>query len=89
MDGDSYTHDSYTLLRATDLIHEAVDHVISLEESDVSGGLQKELREWRDYRSGGGKEEDSGGVEDVACRKIEFELVRRIHKQLQSTPMGM
>ena len=85
MDGDSYSHDSYTLLQATGLIHEAVEHVLSQEGSEVSRTLQKELREWRDCRG----KEDSVGVEDVACRHIEFELVTRIHKQLQSTLMGM
>ena len=85
MDGDSYTHDSYTLLQATGLIHEAVEHVLSREGSEVSGVLRNELRKWRDGRGS----EGTAGVEDAACRRIEFELVARIHKQLQATPMGM
>lgn len=83
---DEYSHDSYTVLRATGLLHEAVDHVLAQERTEVSEGLRRDLQEWREKP----REREKYGVEDVdAMKPIPFELVRRVHEQLKQTPMGI
>ena len=78
---DVYTHDSYTLVRATAMMREAVAHLLTRE---VPEDLARELQSWR--RLGQGKGE--GHVQDVEGEPIPFQLVKRIHEQLQKMPMG-
>ncbi len=86
---DKYSHDSYTVVRVTGLIDEAVDHLLAQGTSEVPDDLRRELQEWRARRKEGGKPGDR--VEDVCVdtrEGVPFELVRRIHEQLKRTPMG-
>lgn len=78
---DVYTHDSYTLVRATAMMREAVAHLLTRE---IPEDLARELQSWR--RPGQGKGE--GHVQDVEGEPIPFQLVKRIHEQLQKMPMG-
>ena len=78
---DVYTHDSYTLVRATAMMREAVAHLLTRE---IPEDLARELQSWR--RPGQGKGE--GHVQDVEEEPIPFQLVKRIHEQLQKMPMG-
>ena len=70
---DSYTHSSYTLIQATDLIRQGVKHVLAQDGGRVPEDLRKQLTEWQ-----------NSGSANVG---ISFELVRRVHKQLSETPM--
>ncbi len=86
---DEYTHDSYTVVRATGLFQDAVDHVLAQRRAEVPEELSRELQEWRERREEGGRKGDKG-VEDLdAVEGIPFELVRQVHEQLQKTPMGI
>lgn len=85
---DSYTHDSFTVLRATELIREAVDHILSQRGLEASEELKRDLRKWHDTERVAEKNGD-GGVEEVKGGQIAFDLVRRIHQQLQKTPLGV
>ena len=78
---DVYTHDSYTLVRATAMMREAVAHLLTHE---IPEDLARELQSWR--RPGQGKGE--GRVQEVEGEPIPFQLVKRIHEQLQKMPMG-
>lgn len=78
---DVYTHDSYTLVRATAMMREAVAHLLARE---IPEDLARELQSWR--RPGQGKGE--GHVQDVEGEPIPFQLVKRIHEQLQKMPIG-
>ena len=78
---DVYTHDSYTLVRATSMVREAVAYLLTRE---IPEDLARELQSWR--RPGQGKGE--GHVQDVEGEPIPFQLVKRIHEQLQKMPMG-
>ena len=78
---DVYTHDSYTLVRATDMMREAVAHLLTRE---IPEDFARELQSWR--RLGQGKGERH--VQDVEGEPIPFQLVKRIHEQLQKMPMG-
>ena len=79
---DEYTHDSYTVVRATELIREAVDHILSQRGVGVAEELIRELQQWRESGQGGTKAEMEGG------ETISLELLTRVHKQLQQTPLG-
>lgn len=88
-----YSHDSYTLVKPTALLHDAVEHVLQLEDSKVPVSLRRELLEWRARRDEVGAKEKEEGVEDVDVRALvssgmEFELIRRLHRQLEECPMG-
>jgi len=78
---DVYTHDSYTLVRATAMMREAVAHLLTRE---IPEDLARELQSWR--RPGKGKGE--GHVQEVEGEPIPFQLIKRIHEQLQKMPMG-
>ena len=92
MGEDRFTHRSFTLLQTTDQIRAVVDHVLRQPESEVPAELRRDLVGWRD----GGEEERSkvagdvasSGVEDVSST-ISFDLVKRAHRQLEKTPLGM
>ena len=78
---DVYTHDSYTLVRVTELMREAVAHLLTRE---IPEDFASELQGWRKYPQERGK----GSVQEVEEESIPFQLVRRMHEQLRQTPMG-
>lgn len=85
---DKYTHDSFTVLKTTELIREAVDHVLRQSDSD-SQELQKDLASWKDDEERKRRSRDNDeSVEDIDSN-IPFELVKRVHKQLAKTPLGI
>ena len=88
---DEYTRDSYTGVRATRSIQEAVDHVLSQRQEEVSEDLWRELQQWRKQRREGENARDRDEwIEDLnGTEEIPFELVRRVHEELKKTPMGM
>ena len=71
-----------------------VDHVLRQPESDVPVQLRRDLIRWRDGEEGESKKKKvrscskDGNVEDVAST-ISFELIKRAHKQLEKTPLGI
>ena len=69
---------------ATDLILEAVDHV--LKELSRGEKLWKKLNHWKTS----GKDYDGGKESEYCCEKgsMAFDLLTEVHKQLQKTPMG-
>ncbi|KAL5477276.1 hypothetical protein EMCRGX_G024048 [Ephydatia muelleri] len=71
---DSYTHSSYTLIQATDLIRQGVKHVLAQGDGKVPEDLRKDLTEWQ--------------VLGGANVGIPFELVRKVHRQLLETPIS-
>ena len=89
---DAYTHDSYTLMKPTALLQEAVEHVLSLKDGEASPeSLRRELQAWPGR--GKEKEEEEDGIETVdasvlVSRGLEFEVVRRVHQELERHPMG-
>ena len=87
---DVYSHDSYTLVKPTALLQDAMEHVLKQEDSKVPVSLRRELLEWRARRD---EVEEEEGVENVDVRALvsrgmEFELIRRLHRQLEECPMG-
>ena len=70
---DSYTHSSYTLIQATDLIRQGVKHVLAQGDGKVPEDLRKDLTEWQALGS--------------ASVGIPFELVRKLQRQLLETPI--
>ena len=85
---DKYTHSSYTVLQTTELVREVVDHVLRQPDSDVPAELRSDLTSWRDQEEGEGREMSSNSVEDVVST-IPFDLIKRAHKQLAKTPLGI
>ena len=77
---DVYTHDSYTLVRVTELMREAVAHLLTRE---IPEDFASELQGWRNSQERG-----KGSVQEVEGESIPFQLVRRMHEQLRQTPMG-
>lgn len=87
--GDRYTHSSFTLLQTTEQIREVVDHVLSQPDTEVPAQLRRDLGSWRDRDEDDSKERNtSGSVEDISGT-ISFDLIKRAHKQLEKTPLGM
>lgn len=74
-------------VEATDLIREAVGHV--LNQSSCEEKLRQELLQWRDGVPGEGKRRQE---EPEYCwgegAAIPFELVVKIHQQLKAHPLG-
>ena len=61
---DAYTHDSYTLMKPTALLLEAVEHVLSLQDGEAAPeSLRRELQAWPGR--GKEKEEEEDGIETV------------------------
>jgi len=77
---DVYTHDSYTLVRVTELMREVVAHLLT---HDIPEDFASELQGWRNPQ-----EKEEGSVQEVEEESIPFQLVRRMHEQLRQTPMG-
>lgn len=63
------------------MMREAVAHLLTRE---IPEDLARELQSWR--RPGQGKGE--GHVQEMEGEPIPFQLVKRIHEQLQKMPMG-
>lgn len=68
---------------ATDLILEAVDH--ALGEVKCEEKLKKELKLWKTIGEGGGEGSDYCQQEGF----ISFDLLIKLHHQLQKTPLGV
>ena len=92
MGEDKYTHSSFTLLQTTEQIRAVVDHVLRQPDSDVPAQLRRDLAGWRDREEEEEKESKSrvscGNVEEISST-ISFDLIRRAHKQLEKTPLGI
>lgn len=88
--GDKYSHSSFTLLQTTELIREVVDHVLRQPVSEVPAELRSDLAIWRDVEEERREQtfHHHDGVEDISS-SISFDLVKRAHKQLEKTPLGI
>lgn len=87
---DKYSHSSFTLLQTTELIREVVDHVLRQPVSAVPAELRSDLTSWRDLEQEKRQKNfhNHDSVEDVSS-SISFDLVKRAHKQLEKTPLGI
>ena len=91
MGEDKYTHSSFTLLQTTEQIRAVVDHVLRQPVSDVPVQLRRDLVLWRDGDEGERKSSApsaDNNVEEISST-ISFELIKRAHKQLEKTPLGI
>lgn len=88
--GDKYSHSSFTLLQTTELIREVIDHVLRQPVSAVPAELRSDLTSWRDLEQERRQKtlHNHDSVEDVSS-SISFDLVKRAHKQLEKTPLGI
>lgn len=88
--GDKYSHSSFTLLQTTELIREVIDHVLRQPVSAVPAELRSDLTSWRDLEQERRQKtlHNHDRVEDVSS-SISFDLVKRAHKQLEKTPLGI
>ena len=91
MGEDKYTHSSFTLLQTTEQIRAVVDHALRQPESDVAVQLRRDLVVWRDGDVGDRKSRvpsTGNNVEEISST-ISFDLIKRAHKQLEKTPLGI
>ena len=91
MGEDKYTHSSFTHLQTTEQIRAVVDYVLRQPESDVPVQLRRDLVLWRDGDEGERKSRApsaDNNVEEISST-ISFELIKRAHKQLEKTPLGI
>ena len=78
---------SYQVVTVTSLVSDAINHLLSTSvRRDVPIALLRELETWKEFGTAVDKDVDIG---EESQHLITFSLLRKIHNQLQITPLGI